>query len=188
MSAVAQTVYGYPTPQAANRPGLRAVINRAQAIPTSRARVVGAFVTFSVLMIILRMFIQVGNESVAYEIDRLNEQNISLGRDALFIQEQMNALNSPQELANRAIEMGMTNNLSVSYLRLSDGAIVGGSSAATDITLSDVAVDNVAAERLGTESTYSSVATSTGTDKAGQLTSTDATPSAQSGIPAPNSH
>lgn len=187
MSAVAQTVYGYPTTQA-TRPGLRAVISRAQAIPAGRTRVVGAFITFSVLMVILRMFIQVGNDSVAYEIDSLNEQNISLGRDALFIQEQMNALNSPQELAARAIKLGMTNNLSVSYLRLSDGAIVGGSSAATDITLSDVAVDNVAADRLGTESSFSSVATSAGADLAGQLSSTDASTSAQSGIPAPNSH
>lgn len=120
MSAVAQTVYGYPRPQATTRPGLRAV-----ARPRARVNVttVTMLVTALIAIVVVRMFIYVAVESSAYEIASLHKQNVGLSRDAQFLQEQLNVLDSPQNLAAMAAELGMVSNSSPTYIQLSDGQV-----------------------------------------------------------------
>ncbi|MEY4476529.1 MAG: hypothetical protein RJA31_33 [Actinomycetota bacterium] len=183
MSAVAQTVYGYPRPQATTRPGLRAV-----ARPRARVNVttVTMLVTALIAIVVVRMFIYVAVESSAYEIASLHKQNVGLSRDAQFLQEQLNVLDSPQNLAAMAAELGMVSNSSPTYIQLSDGQVWGSGkpAKATTTTIAPIANDLIGA--YGETPSLEGVATQSVAAVATQSESASTTPS--TGIPAPSTH
>ena len=183
MSAVAQTVYGYPRPQAATRPGLRAVTR-----PRARVSVktVAMFVTALVSIIVLRMFVSVAVESSAYQIAALNKQNVGLSRDAQFLQEQLNVLDSPQSVAAMAAELGMVSNSRPTYIRLSDGKVWGSGKAAKESSAKVAQIPNNLIGAYGETPTFTGVATTSVRVAATQ--SDSATASSSTGIPAPSTH
>ena len=66
----------------------------------------------------------------AYQISALQAQQKDLNRAQQAVTEQLNVLNSPQNLAARAESLGMVGNNSAVYLNLADGAVMGSPSAA----------------------------------------------------------
>jgi cell division protein FtsB len=67
----------------------------------------------------------------AYQISALQSQQKELNRAQQAVTEQLNVLNSPQNLAARAESLGMVSNNSAVYLNLADGAVMGSPSAAS---------------------------------------------------------
>lgn len=183
MSAVAHSVYGSPRPQAAPRPGLRAVSRpRAQVSVKTVTIIVAAFVA----IIVARLFVTVAVESSAYEIASLSQQNVSLGRDAQFLEEQLNVLDSPQNVAAMAAQLGMVSNSRPTYIRLSDGKVWGSGkpAKANGSAVAPIANDLIGA--YGETPSLAGVATETAT--VGATQSEGATASASTGIPAPSTH
>ena len=183
MSAVAHSVYGSPRPQASARPGLRAVARpRAQVSVKTVTIVVAAFVA----IIVARLFVTVAVESSAYEIAALSAENVSLGRDAQFLQEQLNVLDSPQNVAAMASSLGMVSNSKPTYIRLSDGQVWGSGEAAraSSTTIAPIANDLIGA--YGELPSLAGVATQSAT--VGATQSEGATATQSTGIPAPSTH
>jgi hypothetical protein len=139
-----------------------------------------------VALIIVRLFVTVAIESSAYEIASLNQQNVSLSRDAEFLEEQLNVLNSPQNVAAMAAELGMVSHSRPTYLQLSDGTVLGSGKAASARSASVATVANDLIGAYGQAPSLAGVATPWGTTGATQ--SDSATTSAPTGIPAPSTH
>lgn len=183
MSAVTNSTFGYPRAQGSPRPGLRAV---SRPRPRLSVKTVTILVSAFVALIVVRLFVTVAIESSAYEIASLNQQNVSLSRDAAFLKEQLNVLDSPQNVAAMAAEMGMVSNSRPTYLQLSDGTVWGSGKAASarSATVATVANDLIGA--YGQTPSLAGVATQSSTGGATQ--SGSATTSAPTGIPAPSTH
>lgn len=183
MSAVAHSVYGSPRPQASARPALRAVPRpRAQL----SVRTITVIVTAFVAIIVARLFVTVAVEASAYEIASLSQQNTSLSRDAQFLQEKLNVLDSPQNVAAMAAELGMVSNSRPTYIRLSDGKVWGSGKPAKASGASVAPVANDLIGAYGETPSLAGVAsnsTVTGASESGSATS-----SASTGIPAPSTH
>ncbi|MEN9740557.1 MAG: hypothetical protein RLZ72_823 [Actinomycetota bacterium] len=183
MSAVAHSVYGSPRPQAQVRPGLRAVSRpRAQLSVRTVTIIIAAFVA----IVIARLFISVAIESSQYEIASLSSQNANLGHDAQFLSEQLSVLDSPQNVAAMAIDLGMVSNSKPTYIRLSDGKVWGSGKAAADQSKSVGTVANDLIGAYGDAPSLAGVATTSVTVGATQSESQTAT--ASTGIPAPATH
>lgn len=183
MSAVAHSVYGSPRPQASARPGLRAVARQRPQVSVKTATiVVAAFVA----IIVARLFITVAVEASAYEIASLNQQNVSLSRDAQFLEEQLNVLDSPQNVAAMAAELGMVSNSRPTYIRLSDGKIWGSGKPAGDGASTFAPVSNELIGAYSVQPDLSGVAEQSFGANATQSGIGVAT--ASTGIPAPSTH
>ncbi len=183
MSAVAHSVYGSPRPQASARPGLRAVSRpRAQVSVKTVTIIVAAFVA----IIVARLFVTVAVESSAYEIASLSAENVSLGRDAQFLQEQLNVLDSPQNVAAMASSLGMVSNSRPTYIRLSDGKVWGSGKAARANSSRVAPIANDLIGAYGETPSLAGVAPKTAT--VGATQSESATASVSTGIPAPSTH
>lgn len=81
----------------------------------------GAIVAVAAAQLILSVAMTQG----AYEIDHYRIQQQELVREQQLVREQLDALQSPQNLARNAEQLGMVPNTSPVYLRLSDGAVLG---------------------------------------------------------------
>lgn len=183
MSAVAHSVYGSPRPQASARPGLRAVARQRPQVSVKTATiVVAAFVA----IIIARLFVTVAIEASAYEIASLSQQNTSLSRDAQFLEEQLNVLDSPQNVAAMAADLGMVSNSRPTYIRLSDGKVWGSGKPASAAGSSVAPIANDLIGAYGETPSLAGVATET--VAAGASQSDSGTASASTGIPAPSTH
>lgn len=183
MSAVAHSVYGSPRPQAHSRPSLQAVTRpRSRVSVRTVAIVVAAFAA----IIVGRLFITVAIESSQYEIASLSQQNQDLGRDAQFLSEQLNVLDSPQNVAAMASKLGMVSNSRPTYIRLSDGKVWGSGKPATLNSDSVAKIPNDLIGAFGEAPSLAGVATATATASATQSESGSAT--ASTGIPAPSTH
>ncbi len=178
---------------------LRAVerTGRIRALATRRNKTVIA-VAFLVIMI-GRLFISVGIDANAYEIAGLAKESKNLSRDAAFIQEQLDVLNSPQHLSDVAQGLGMIANPRPAYLRISDGRHWGSAQVGFGGSIDRTQIANDLIDSLGVDAALSGVAstnsdTATAESKGSSLTTTGTTESTASGsagptgIPAPNTH
>lgn len=71
------------------------------------------------------MLLSVAVASGAYEIAAMQQTNKELGRSYQTMNQDLDRLSSPQNLAANAEALGMVNNSTPVYLRLSDGAVLG---------------------------------------------------------------
>lgn len=183
MSAVAHSVYGSPRPQVQARPDLRTV---ARPRPAVSVRTAAILVAAFIAIIVTRLFITVAIESSQYEIASLSQQNTNLGRDAEFLTEQLNVLDSPQNVASMAIELGMVSNSRPTYVRLSDGKVWGNGEAAKAGAPSSSAIANDLIGAYGAVPKLAGVAAVDTATTAAQSESQVAPTT--SGIPAPATH
>ena len=119
-----------PVPPATGNPrqhaALRPLSSPARAT-RRRPRAFFAFVTAGVMfgVMIAQMLLSVALESGAYEISHLQTANKEATRTYQQVSQELAELASPQHLALNAEALGMLSNNTPSYLRLSDGAILG---------------------------------------------------------------
>lgn len=73
----------------------------------------------------------------AYEVAALGQQQRDITYEKQILADDVAGLNSPQYLAANAAALGMVINESPSYLRLSDGAVIGAGQAAADTSAVD---------------------------------------------------
>jgi hypothetical protein len=99
----------------------------------TRPRVFYAFITVSVIfgIIVAQLLVSVAVSSGAYEIAALQRANREAGRNVASATQDLDRLASPQNLASNAEVLGMVNNSTPVYLRLSDGAVLGSPAAAS---------------------------------------------------------
>jgi len=91
-----------------------------------------AIVTVGGLLAVLvtQLLLSIALSDGAYQISSLQGEQRELIRDAEALSEQINVLQSPQNLAVNAVTLGMVSNTSTAFLRLSDGAVLGSATAA----------------------------------------------------------
>jgi hypothetical protein len=114
-----------PTRVAPERRPLRAVVPSAR--PTLRPRPMYAVVVVGAVVAIVagQLLLSVGLSQGAYQIQQLEGQQVELGRTSAALAEDLDRLASPQYLAVNAQALGMVGNSLPTYLRLSDGAVLG---------------------------------------------------------------
>jgi hypothetical protein len=176
--------------------------------PVEGQRRVGAIVTRKnaviiavafVLIMLGRLFISVGIDANAYQIAGLAKSEQYLQRDANFIQEQLDVLDSPQNLSDVAQGLGMIANPRPAYLRISDGRKWGRADVGFGGHIDHTRIANQLISTLGVDSTLTGVATNknaqspansksstTASSSVSSTTTSSTTPS--SGIPVPNTH
>lgn len=76
-------------------------------------------------IVITQLLLSVGLSNGAYQIESLQTQQKNLDRTNASLQEKLDGLSSPQNLAASAESLGMVTNANPVYLRLSDGAVLG---------------------------------------------------------------
>lgn len=104
--------------------------NQRRARPKLFYAVVGVAGLFLILVAQLLLSILLSNG--AYQISDLQAQHKELARDQQTLSEEINIMQSPQNLAARAGSLGMVmNNGNRGWLRLSDGSVVSAPGAAT---------------------------------------------------------
>ena len=84
-----------------------------------------------------QMWLSVLTTQGSYELSHLRTTQRELGWQSQMLYDDVAGLSSPQYLAANASALGMVINESPSYLRLSDGAILGSSQAALDASSVD---------------------------------------------------
>lgn len=138
MSTITQT--RYPVSPAVRRPVTSSVpagshlrpVAPLRSVPSSapsHVRIRAIFTPRNIAIVLLafaaifvgRLMISVATDANAYAIAEQARESRNLALDAQFIQEQLNVLNSPQNLSTVAQKMGMISNSSPAYLRISDG-------------------------------------------------------------------
>lgn len=110
---------------ATERPRLRLVAPKLR--PSSHSRVFVAALTLGTLAaaVALQLFLSILTAEAAYEISSLEQTKKELTRVERVLEQNVQTLSSPQNLAENASKLGMAVNATPSYLRLSDGAILG---------------------------------------------------------------
>lgn len=141
-----------------------------------------------VLFVIGRLLLSVAIDANAYAIAAKAQESQNLGRDAQFIQEQLNVLNSPQYLSTAAHELGMISNPRPAYLRISDGKVWGNPYVAGSGSIDRTSIANSLQSTLISKSTSRGVASVDKLPRGAVSVSTVSTVTATSGIPAPNTH
>lgn len=84
-----------------------------------------------------QMTLSIMTTQTSYEIAALNQEQRELSWQSQILYDEVAGLSSPQYLAANAAALGMVINESPSYLRLSDGAILGTSAYAEDSSAVD---------------------------------------------------
>ncbi|MGO2659912.1 hypothetical protein [Mycetocola reblochoni] len=84
------------------------------------------------LIIVAQLVLGTALSHGAYEISALQTQERNLGWTLQDLNEDVQTISSPQNIARQAQEMGMIVDGSPAYLRLSDSAVLGVPGAATD--------------------------------------------------------
>ena len=93
-----------------------------------------------------QMSLSILTTQTSYEVSRLTQEQRELSYDKQMLYDSVAGLSSPQYLAANASALGMVINESPSYLRLSDGAILGAGGAAVGST----AIDAIGRGAVGT--------------------------------------
>src|SRR3954468_24785471 len=121
-----RTLRTSPLPGAweAGRPELQVVPGRHTHRP--RVLAAGALLTGVTCVLAAQLLVSIQTAQGAYAVDRLQATSIALGREQQVRAEALETLASPQHLARRAAALGMVPAAYPAYLRLSDGAVVGG--------------------------------------------------------------
>jgi hypothetical protein len=108
----------------AGRPELQALPGRSAHRP--RVLAAGALMTGLTCVLAAQLLVSIQTAQGAYTVDRLEAASTALGREQQVRAEALETLASPQRLAQRATALGMVPAADPAYLRLSDGAVVGG--------------------------------------------------------------
>ncbi|MCU1544991.1 MAG: hypothetical protein JWP30_91 [Homoserinimonas sp.] len=82
-------------------------------------------------VLVAQLLLSIALADGAYQISALQTQQKELSRDRQVVTEELNVLNSPQNLAARAESLGMVSNTSAVFLNLADGSVMGAPAAAT---------------------------------------------------------
>ena len=85
----------------------------------------------SAVILGLQLMLSILSQQDAYELNRLSGQQRDLNRVSRVLEQSVEALNSPQNLAENAVSLGMVQNAQPAYLRLSDGTMIGDPKVAT---------------------------------------------------------
>ena len=111
------------------RPNLRLV---AQAKRKPKSLLMPTLcVLASAVILGLQLMLSILSQQDAYELNRLSGQQRDLNRVSRVLEQNVEALNSTQNLAENAVSLGMVQNAQPAYLRLSDGAMIGDPKVAT---------------------------------------------------------
>jgi cell division protein FtsL len=127
------TALAYSLPETAptSTPELAPRHIRIVASPTqrrARPKVLYALLTIGGLfaLFIAQLLLSIAVSDGAYQISSLNSQERQLEREKLALEEDVNLLSSPQNLATRAESLGMVlSRTTPVFVQLADGAIVG---------------------------------------------------------------
>ena len=98
-----------------------------------------------------QMVLSIGTTQASYEIAQLNQEKRELTWEKQALYDDVAGLSSPQYLAANAAALGMVINASPTYLRLSDGAIIGTSDAAASTSTVDAVGRGAVANALVAE-------------------------------------
>jgi hypothetical protein len=188
-----------PQPAERRRPALRPL-----DAPQRRARPRLAYavvaVVGAVLIAVAQMALSVMTTQSTFEIAKLDGQQHELTLEAQVLYDQVAGLSSPQHLAEQAGELGMVIDAAPSYLRLSDGAVIGGGAAAGDASTVDAAGRSAVGNAFLTDTQAASAQTTEDEAPSGQTEETPAAeapdelpapqlpPSASDGLPTPTTH
>lgn len=140
----------------------------------------------------LQMGLSILTTQTSYEISSLKQQQNQLTWQKQILQDEVAGLSSPQYLAANAAALGMVITESPNYLRLSDGSVMGSSTAAGGVSsvdaLSRAAVGNalVAGVPLVTDPA-ASLATGVSVDEL-LIVDPATPPPIADGLPAPATH
>lgn len=154
------------------------------------ARNITIIVVAIICIFIGRLLISVATDANAYAIAEKTQLSQSLNRDAQFLQEQLNVLNSPQNLSAVATQLGMISNSNPAYLRISDGKMWGNPQVGTPGIDDRTAIANVLLSTLLPTQSEQGVATDSTPSReaeSGKQSGVGAG-SGSSTIPAPNTH
>lgn len=206
MTTITQPRYGAPSvvrrptmPAATAAPHLRPVPPvRAIDVPRRTAKIRSLFTGRKIAVMLLafaaifvgRLLITVATDANAYAIAERATESRNLSRDAQFIQEQLNVLNSPQHLSTLAQKIGMMSNSQPAYIRLSDGKVWGNPRVAGNTGGERTTIANALESTVLVSGVEQGVATSPSTTReaeSGQRAPVIPTEST-TGIPAPNTH
>src|SRR3954447_9682019 len=121
-----RTLRTSPLPGAweAGRPDLQVVPGRDARRP--RVLAAGALLTGVTCVLAAQLLVSIQTAQGAYAVDRLQATSTALGREQQVRAEALETLASPQHLAQRAAALGMVPAGYPAYLRLADGAVLGG--------------------------------------------------------------
>ncbi|MGA0565800.1 hypothetical protein ACO2Q7_00540 [Rathayibacter sp. KR2-224] len=119
----------------ASLPSTRAPARRTgphlQALPRAERRArpklfYAAVAVLTVMVVVVaQLLLSIGVSQGAYRIESLQADKAQLSRSYQEASEKVQKLSSPQYLAANAVALGMVNNGTPVYLRLSDGAVIG---------------------------------------------------------------
>jgi hypothetical protein len=171
---------------------------RPQAVAPQSGRVRALVTARNITIIVLafaaifvgRLLISVATDANAYAIAEKAQISQNLSRDAQFLQEQLNVLNSPQNLSAVATQLGMISNSNPAYLRISDGKMWGNPQVGLSGVNDRTSIANVLIATLLPVQYEQGVATETVPPRgaeSGQKSVVGAG-SGLSAIPAPNTH
>jgi hypothetical protein len=107
----------------AGRPELQVLPGRARK---PRVLAAGALLAGVTCVLAAQLLVSIQTAQGAYTVDRLQATSTALAREQQVRAEALETLASPQHLAQRATALGMVPAAYPAYLRLSDGAVVGG--------------------------------------------------------------
>jgi cell division protein FtsL len=127
-----------PEPSGAPQRRLQAV---PSAAPRRRPRLGYAIVAFAgaVAIAVAQMSLSVLTTQSSYELAALNQERRTATLQAQELRDEVAGLSSPQYLAANAAALGMVIDGAPSYLRLSDGKVVGSGDAAGSVSTVDAA-------------------------------------------------
>ncbi|WP_347345858.1 hypothetical protein [Microbacterium sp.] len=125
-----------PAPRRAPRPRLRLVERPA---PGRRPRLLYGVLAVGTAVAIAgaQMGLSILTTQTSYQVADLTQQQRELSWQAQMLEDDVAGLSSPQFLAANAAALGMVINESPNYLRLSDGAVIGGGQAAAGVSSID---------------------------------------------------
>lgn len=150
-----------------------------------------------VMIFVGRLLITVATDANAYAISAKAIESQNLTRDAEFLQEQLNVLNSPQYLSTLAQKMGMVSNSQPAYLRISDGKVWGNPQVSVFGTIDRTNIANALEDAILSTAVGQGVASSNKTEGGAEsaqkpvkvtTTNTTASTTESTTIPAPNTH
>ena len=135
------------------------------------------------LVVVTQLMLSIGVSQGAYRIEALQNSKAQLSREYQTVSERVEALSSPQNLAANAAALGMVDDGTPVYLRLSDGKVIGspapaGRGAATSQLIANALTQDI--PLVTGQSQNPTVAKSSAPPKAG-TTPTGAATSAQQG-------
>ncbi|GAA4761936.1 hypothetical protein [Microbacterium gilvum] len=175
------------------RPDLRPV-----EAPSRRRRPRVAYavvaVAGAVLIAAAQMGLSVMTTQSTFEVAALDAQQRELTLESQQLYEEVAGLSSPQNLAQKAADLGMVIDAAPGYLRLSDGAVIGGGVAAGSASTVDAngtaAVGNefLADTQASSEEAAADEAPSAEEAAAAEEPAEQLPPAIDEGLPSPSTH